>query len=266
MASDKELRGWVSDQLHSLVGFSDRTVADFVLASAKKAKDPSSLLNSLAAFGVPAGSSGQAFAEGVLARLPRASKGPSAAQLQQQQARQLVKRSRKYGLLDDEDDADEPAPAAKPPQPSQQQQQQQQDRDAGGSRSGTGSTKQQRAHRRAAGQYGSEGDDQEADPTPRLLAQQQQQQYKRRRKWEEDEEEDERRGGSSSKRGGGDAAAAAAAAEVAAEAQREADQREKEEFEARWVGRLYVSAVHVHVLQCMHGLVTVAVQTADNEG
>ncbi|KAF6261560.1 putative ATP-dependent RNA helicase [Scenedesmus sp. NREL 46B-D3] len=228
MASDKELRGWVSDQLHSLVGFSDRTVADFVLASAKKAKDPSSLLKSLEAFGVPASSSGQVFAEGVLARLPRGSKGLSAAQLQQQQARQLVKRSRKYGLLDDEEDADEPAPAAanKPPKLAQQQQ----DKEAGGSRS-AGSLKQQRAHRRAAGQYGSDRDDQEEDTTPSLLLQQQQ--HKRRRKWEEDEE-DEQRGGSGSKRGAAaDAAAAAAVAEAEAEAQREADQREKEEFEAR---------------------------------
>jgi pre-mRNA-splicing factor ATP-dependent RNA helicase DHX16 len=96
--ADKELRGWVSDQLHTLVGFSDKTVADFILASAKKAKDANSLLSSLADFGVPNSSSGAAFAQQLLQRLPSrggagGAKQTSAAKQQAAAAKQLVKKS-----------------------------------------------------------------------------------------------------------------------------------------------------------------------------
>eukprot|EP00775_Hariotina_reticulata_P008556 gene8556-8738_t len=90
MASDKELRAWVSDQLHSLIGFSDKTVADFILASAKKAKDAHTLVKNLASFGVPSGPSGAAFAEDLLSRLPISSgRAITQQQLHHQKARQL---------------------------------------------------------------------------------------------------------------------------------------------------------------------------------
>lgn len=100
--ADKELRGWVSDQLHTLVGFSDKTVADFILASAKKAKDANSLLASLTDFGVPNSSSGAAFAQQLLQRLPSRGGGANASAAKQQAAaaKQLVKKSRAYDILD----------------------------------------------------------------------------------------------------------------------------------------------------------------------
>lgn len=203
------------------MGYSDKTVADFLLASAKKAKDTSSLLKSFSSLGIPVDSSAQSFAEGLLSRLPRSGSKPSQQQLQHQQARQLVKRNRAYGLLDDGDDAeDQPAaPSSKPSKSSsskherQHEKEQQEQADAG-------SRKQHRQHIRTA-RDGLADDEQTAG----LLAQQQQ---RKKRKWEEDEDEDRDRSARS-------AAEEAARREAEEEAQREKDQREKEEFEQRYV-------------------------------
>eukprot|EP00878_Enallax_costatus_P007712 GHUV01008073.1.p1 GENE.GHUV01008073.1~~GHUV01008073.1.p1 ORF type:complete len:730 (+),score=228.81 GHUV01008073.1:201-2390(+) len=221
MASDKELRGWVSDQLHTLVGYSDKTVADFVLASAKKARDASSLLKSLSAFGIPAGSGTQSFAEGLLSRLPRAGSKPSQQQLLQQQARQLVKRSKAYGLLDDDADDEPPASSKSSKQPSSKpsKHERQRDKQESADAAEGASKKQHRQHIRSSREQ--QDDD---DPTAGLLAQQQQ---RRKRKWEEDEQPDD------VDRAATSAAAEAAQREAQLEAQRERDQREKEEFEQR---------------------------------
>jgi hypothetical protein len=42
---------WVADELHGLVGYSDRTVAEFILAAARKSASPSQLLASLLSTG-----------------------------------------------------------------------------------------------------------------------------------------------------------------------------------------------------------------------
>ena len=42
---------WVSDELHTLVGLSDRTIAQFVVALAKKASSAGDLVDKLASTG-----------------------------------------------------------------------------------------------------------------------------------------------------------------------------------------------------------------------
>jgi pre-mRNA-splicing factor ATP-dependent RNA helicase DHX16 len=99
MASDKELRHWIEDQLHGLLGFSDRTIADFILAKAKVAKSAGALLASLAAVDVPANDGTRAFSADLLSRLPASRSGPSAYQQQQRQAAALQRKNRGYDML-----------------------------------------------------------------------------------------------------------------------------------------------------------------------
>jgi len=222
MASEKELRSWVSDQLHSLIGYSDKTVADFILASAKKAKDAHSLVKNLASFGIPSGPAGSAFAEDLLSRLPRSSgRAITQQQLHRQQALQLVKKSKAYGLLDDEDQEPE-AVAVKAAKPSKGSK----GATAADAEGGSSKSSKHRQHRRTTA---ASDDDTAADDAAAAAALHHQQQ-RRKRKWEEDEEDERSGRGVSDK----DAAAAEAARQEAKrEAQREADQLEKEEFERR---------------------------------
>eukprot|EP00879_Flechtneria_rotunda_P010545 GHRR01011025.1.p1 GENE.GHRR01011025.1~~GHRR01011025.1.p1 ORF type:complete len:1017 (+),score=386.99 GHRR01011025.1:232-3282(+) len=226
MASDRELRTWVADQLHTLVGYSDKTVADFILASAKKSKDGHALVKSLSAFDIK-GNGVHSFAEDLLLRLPRSSgRNLSQQQRQHQQARQLVKRNKAYGLLDEDSEIDEPAAAAKPlkpPKPSQQQQQPPAQDGAAGSKS-----KQHRQHIRSSKESVS---DQADDDRIGLLSQQYQQ--RRKRKWEEDEADEQLAAQRAQRDATAAAAEEAARIEAKEEAQRERDQREKEEFEER---------------------------------
>ncbi len=46
--ADREILSWVSAQLHDVVGFSDKTVAQYIVAAAKRASDPRRLLTDLA--------------------------------------------------------------------------------------------------------------------------------------------------------------------------------------------------------------------------
>jgi pre-mRNA-splicing factor ATP-dependent RNA helicase DHX16 len=223
MASEKELRSWVSDQLHSLIGYSDKTVADFILASAKKAKDAHSLVKNLASFGIPSGPAGSAFAEDLLSRLPRSSgRAITQQQLHRQQALQLVKKSKAYGLLDDEDQEPEAVKAVKAAKPSKGSK----GATAADAEGGSSKSSKHRQHRRTT----AASDDDTAAADAAAAAPLHHQQQRRKRKWEEDEEDEQSGRGVSDK----DAAAAEAARQEAQrEAQREADQLEKEEFERR---------------------------------
>jgi hypothetical protein len=53
MAADKQVLQWVSDQLLSpnLLGYSDRVVVDFIVATAKAAGSPDLLVDKLSATG-----------------------------------------------------------------------------------------------------------------------------------------------------------------------------------------------------------------------
>ncbi|KIZ00349.1 Pre-mRNA-splicing factor ATP-dependent RNA helicase-like protein cdc28 [Monoraphidium neglectum] len=241
MASDRELRSWVSDRLHELVGFSDRTTADFILAQAKKVKGSAPALGRhLSAAGLPDNAAVAAFCGELLSRLPSSSGagggGSAAARQAAAEARSLVKRSRGYGLLEDEeDDAEEERRRQLKQQQQQQEQQQQQQQQADAAASGRpqrptdeGSKPRGEKHLRRSkaavddgdrdgggGDGGPRGGD---DPTVVRSSK------RSKRRWEEDEEG----GGAGGGRDEGEGAVAARR-----EAELEADQREREEFEAR---------------------------------
>jgi len=225
MASDRELRVWVSDRLHDLVGFSDRTTADFILAQAKKVKGSTqALAKHLSAVGLPDNAAVASFCGDLLTRLPSSSAAPSRHAASAAEARALVKRSRAYGLLDDEegDEAEEEERRRRKAEEQQRaaagEQQQEGDRSGGGG-GGSKSRSEKHIRRSKAAAAADGGGDDEDDPTVVRGSK------RSKRRWEEDEEGGGAKGGT---RGDDEAVAAARR-----EAELEADQREREEFEAR---------------------------------
>jgi hypothetical protein len=219
---DRELKTWVKDQMHNLVQYSDGIVANYLISKAKECRDKGSgvpaFVSSLSQFDIPtSGPAVQAFAQGLFSRLPQPGGNKSAYKQQEHQAKSVLKRNRAYGLLDDEEDLPDnpkltqaPTPAAATAAaaaPSQL-------RPSSGDKSD-----KPRKHIRKSGREGDAGDNE--DDTTVVPA------HKRhKRKWEEEEE------GGAAAGGRGISEADEEAARL--EAQREADQREKEEFEARW--------------------------------
>ena len=70
---DSSLNGWVSDKLLDILGYSESSIVDFVIAIAKKSKDTSSLLSSLENCGVPISEKTRSFAVDILNRVPTSS-------------------------------------------------------------------------------------------------------------------------------------------------------------------------------------------------
>jgi pre-mRNA-splicing factor ATP-dependent RNA helicase DHX16 len=128
-ADDAELRRWVEQQLHDLVGFSDRTTANFLVATARRAVPPSASSASAnvgaaaverallsADVGLSASPALSRFAAEMAARLVGGGSGAGRPQQQQQQQQQPSKKKQQqqYGLLlaGDDEEAEEEAAAA----------------------------------------------------------------------------------------------------------------------------------------------------------
>lgn len=75
------LQTWVRDQLIDILGFSEQTIVDFVIAIAKKAKDTSSLVDSLQKCDLPVNDKTKSFASELLSRVPKGG-APSTASTQ----------------------------------------------------------------------------------------------------------------------------------------------------------------------------------------
>ncbi|VDO19323.1 unnamed protein product [Heligmosomoides polygyrus] len=104
---------WVSDELHAIVGISDRTICQYVLALARKSSSTEDFIGRLKdndALEINDGVRG--FAAQLMQKLPRsapkptARKGPSAAELRE---RELTRLSNSLKVVEDE-----PAPSRKP--------------------------------------------------------------------------------------------------------------------------------------------------------
>lgn len=103
MASEeKQLKAWVAERLHSLLGFADGNVASFILAVAKKHTAAGSLAAALHQQGLPTSQETLGFAGELLGRLPRKATGPSTYAVQQKVARAFVKKNASYDLLQDD--------------------------------------------------------------------------------------------------------------------------------------------------------------------
>ncbi|MEW5302705.1 MAG: hypothetical protein WDW36_005459 [Sanguina aurantia] len=101
-SEEKQLKAWVAERLHSLLGFADGNVASFILSVAKKHTAAGSLAAALHQQGLPTSQETLGFAGELLGRLPRKVAGPSAYAVQQKVARAFVKKNATYDLLQDD--------------------------------------------------------------------------------------------------------------------------------------------------------------------
>ncbi|OBZ68669.1 Pre-mRNA-splicing factor ATP-dependent RNA helicase-like protein cdc28 [Grifola frondosa] len=102
MSSD--LERYISDNALRFFGLSDRSIIDYVVASASSSKSPEALFSALNASGLPDNPDAHDFAQQVFSRVPKKSKHKKSSDRKQaeQEAKQL--RSQKFGfLLEDED-------------------------------------------------------------------------------------------------------------------------------------------------------------------
>lgn len=102
------LRDWVSDQLHSLLGYSEGYLADYVTSIASTEASAASLLTKLHSADIPTTPAARKFAEELFRRAPRqqqqgsSSKAREAADRKEKVA--LLKKNEAYTMVDDEDD------------------------------------------------------------------------------------------------------------------------------------------------------------------
>jgi pre-mRNA-splicing factor ATP-dependent RNA helicase DHX16 len=106
-----DLHRFVSDELHSLLGISEKTLVDYVVALAKRSKDEAALLSALRDNDIPIDDKSRAFAVKLMKKVPRAEDARAvekAAKLKQQekerqaQAVNILKQNSAYTLLEDD--------------------------------------------------------------------------------------------------------------------------------------------------------------------
>nr|CAB3480716.1 unnamed protein product [Digitaria exilis] len=138
MASDGQLREWVSDKLMTLLGYSKSVVVQYVIRLAKECSSTGDLVGKLVEFGFTSSSETRSFAADIYAKVPRRSSSVSVRfdcpayivrsifqcchslftykmlrfvllqnyQKQEREAAKLVQKQSTYKLLSDEDDND----------------------------------------------------------------------------------------------------------------------------------------------------------------
>ncbi|VAI11416.1 unnamed protein product [Triticum turgidum subsp. durum] len=104
MASDKQLRDWVSDKLMSIQGFSTSVLVHYVIGLAKDSSSAGDLVGKLVEYGFSSSAETSSFAADIYAKVPRKGRGVSNYQKQEREAAKLVKKQSTYKLLADEDD------------------------------------------------------------------------------------------------------------------------------------------------------------------
>ncbi|KAF0900638.1 hypothetical protein E2562_033521 [Oryza meyeriana var. granulata] len=106
MASDGQLRDWVSDKLMSLLGYSKSVVVLYVIRLAKECSSTGDLVGKLVEFGFSSSAETRSFAADIYAKVPRKASGISNYQKQEREAAKLVKKQSTYKLLANEEDND----------------------------------------------------------------------------------------------------------------------------------------------------------------
>uniref|UniRef100_N1QS31 RNA helicase n=1 Tax=Aegilops tauschii TaxID=37682 RepID=N1QS31_AEGTA len=104
MASDKQLRDWVSDKLMSIQGFSTSVLVHYVIGLAKDSSSAGDLVGKLVEYGFSSSAETSSFAADIYAKVPRKGRGVSNYQKQEREAAKLVQKQSTYKLLADEDD------------------------------------------------------------------------------------------------------------------------------------------------------------------
>ena len=104
----RELKTWVSDQLHTLVGFSEATLADYVCGMASKQRSVQGLLTALHEAEVPDNAATRRFASELWSRAPR-QKATNADKARDKETIALNRHNDSYRPVeaDEADEADE---------------------------------------------------------------------------------------------------------------------------------------------------------------
>jgi hypothetical protein len=115
------LQDWVGDQLHGLLGMSEKNLVEYVIALAKRSRDEPSFLASLRDNGVAITDDSRRFAVQLMKKVPRAQADNKAAEQaallkkqekeRQQKQIELLKKNSEYTILEN-DEADLAAAAA----------------------------------------------------------------------------------------------------------------------------------------------------------
>ncbi|KAI0822326.1 P-loop containing nucleoside triphosphate hydrolase protein [Trametes gibbosa] len=103
-----DLERYISDNALRFFGLSDRSIVDYVVASASSSKSPEALFAQLNASGLPDSADAHKFAQEVFARVPRKTKHKKSSDAARRQAEQEAKalRAQKFDfLLDEENNA-----------------------------------------------------------------------------------------------------------------------------------------------------------------
>ncbi|KAL5520016.1 hypothetical protein ACEPAG_1676 [Sanghuangporus baumii] len=103
-----DLERYISDNALRIFGLSDKTIVDYVIASASSAKSAQSLFSSLHAYGLPNTPDAHEFVSEVYSRVPRKSKHKSSSDAARKQAEKEAKalRAQKYSFIEDDDGVD----------------------------------------------------------------------------------------------------------------------------------------------------------------
>ncbi|KMZ64628.1 hypothetical protein ZOSMA_35G00850 [Zostera marina] len=107
MAEDKRTRQWVSDELMSLMGYSEPVVVKYVIGTTKKASSSTEVYNKLVDYGLSASAATDAFAKQIFARVPH-NNSLSNYEKEEKNAAQLARQQKRYRLIDADDEDDEP--------------------------------------------------------------------------------------------------------------------------------------------------------------
>ncbi|OCB85013.1 hypothetical protein A7U60_g7970 [Sanghuangporus baumii] len=100
-----DLERYISDNALRIFGLSDKTIVDYVIASASSAKSAQLLFSSLHAYGLPNTPDAHVFVSEVYSRVPRKSKHKSSSDAARKQAEKEAKalRAQKYLFIEDDD-------------------------------------------------------------------------------------------------------------------------------------------------------------------
>ncbi|EIM85861.1 uncharacterized protein STEHIDRAFT_32102, partial [Stereum hirsutum FP-91666 SS1] len=100
-----ELHRYISDNALEFFGLSDKSIVDYVVASASSAKTPDSLFSSLTASGLPNTASAHAFILEVFNRVPRKHKHKRPEDSARKQAEKEAKalRTQQFSFVLDDD-------------------------------------------------------------------------------------------------------------------------------------------------------------------
>ncbi|XP_044476789.1 pre-mRNA-splicing factor ATP-dependent RNA helicase DEAH1-like [Mangifera indica] len=106
MGSDHALKTWISDELMSLLGYSQPTIVQYIIGLAKQATSPDDFQAKLEEeCDFPkSGDTTQRFAREVFRKVPRRASGLNLYQKQEREAALLARKQKSYTILDADDD------------------------------------------------------------------------------------------------------------------------------------------------------------------